>query len=427
MATDVNVQYFSHLNGLMLGNNWGDMIRLLDTCLVNGLALSEVISASINDQGDITLDLFTDHKSLLFQIIELSGFEPVELNGKYRIKGVPTSKQLVLKATHVGKSVTKKGVAKLSALGYDIIFRDTNDVKRVYRAKNPRVEHPFIRVDESLTSPDGITGVYNSSYAKYAMVGLLENMTHIDDFADSSKLQLPFSSSSVGLNWSISGTGTSVSRGWSRWYYANRGIGLSGSDSISPNTGLRAFTLCGDKDAFYLLNPYDTTNRDKKINGCGLFLDASEETSNVIPNWFLMTHIPNSRQASTSVQLFNESGGSTLTYQQEQSCFYTTTFNLTNRLTNHSKAYPVVPDYKTGNSDLQLQPIYYACMQIPFYDVSKRLRGTLKHVHYNAFTGSFSITASSPMLSSKSMFVLDSCYNPNSLYTSVNFYLGEIE
>lgn len=427
MTIDVDVQYFSHLNGLALGNNWGDMIRLLDSCLVSGLPLSSITSAIVDNQGDLSLSFLADHKCLLFQIVELTGFEPSEINGKYRIKGSPTSKQLILRALHSGKSITQIGQVKLSPLGYEIIYRDSADVKRVYRAKNPKTVHPYIRVDESLTTDDGASGVYASTYAKFAMVGLIENMTHIDDYLDSSKLQLPFSSSSVGLNWSISGTGTSVSRGWSRWYYANRGIGLSGSDSNSPNTGLRAFTLCGDKDAFYLLNPYDTTNRDKKINGCGLFLDASEETSNVIPNWFLMTHIPNSRQASTSVQLFNESGGSTLTYQQEQSCFYTTTFNLTNRLTNHSKAYPVVPDYKTGNSDLQLQPIYYACMQIPFYDVSKRLRGTLKHVHYNAFTGSFSITASSPMLSSKSMFVLDSCYNPNSLYTSVNFYLGEIE
>jgi hypothetical protein len=32
---------------------------------------------------------------------------------------------------------------------------------------------------------------YNSAYAKSAMVGLIENMTHIDDYQDTSKLQLP--------------------------------------------------------------------------------------------------------------------------------------------------------------------------------------------------------------------------------------------
>lgn len=188
MATDVQVQFFSHLNGLVLGNNWGDMVRLLDSCLVNGLPLSSVTSASVNNQGDITLNLYADHKSLLFQIVELSGFEPTEINGKYRIKGTPTTTQLILKADHAGKTVTKIGTTKLASLGYDIIFRDGADVKRVYRAKNHRTEHPFIRVDETIS--DGVNS-YTSTYAKSAMVGLLENMTHIDDYQDTSKMQLP--------------------------------------------------------------------------------------------------------------------------------------------------------------------------------------------------------------------------------------------
>jgi hypothetical protein len=106
MATDVDVQYFSHLNGLVLGNNWGDMIRLLDTCLVNGLPLTEITSASIDAQGDILITTYAAHKCMLFQIIELTGFTPTELNGKYRIKGTPSENQLVLKATHVGKTCT---------------------------------------------------------------------------------------------------------------------------------------------------------------------------------------------------------------------------------------------------------------------------------------------------------------------------------
>ena len=55
MATDVDVQFFSHLNGLVLSNNWGDMIRLLDACLVNGVTLPNVTSTSIDEQGDVHL------------------------------------------------------------------------------------------------------------------------------------------------------------------------------------------------------------------------------------------------------------------------------------------------------------------------------------------------------------------------------------
>ena len=70
MATDVDVQFFSHLNGLVLGNNWGDMIRLLDACLVNGVTLPSVTSASIDAQGDVHITLYAVHNAMLFQAVE---------------------------------------------------------------------------------------------------------------------------------------------------------------------------------------------------------------------------------------------------------------------------------------------------------------------------------------------------------------------
>lgn len=423
MATDVNVQYFSHLNGLNLGNNWGDMIRLLDTCLVNGLGFSSITAASIDSNGDINLTFFADHKALLFQIVELTGFTPANINGLYRIKGVPSSKQLILKAQLTGQTVLANGTAKLASLGYEIIFRDSGDVKRAYRAKNPSVNHPFIRVDETIS--DG-TNSYTSTYAKYAMVGLIENMAHIDDYEDKSKLQLPLNTGNYKLNWRISGTGVGVLRGWSKWYFAARPIGSGGDDTVSPANGNRPFTLCGDKNAFYLLNSYDLTSRDKKINGCGLFNDNSIETSELIPNWFLMSHLDSS-SANSSSQPYSIVGGSTLTYQKEQACFFIPRYNLTNRLSNNVKAYPIVPDYKTGHSDLNLTPIYEACFSIPIHDELARLRGDLKHINYVASSSMFAITTSTPRLSNNSMFVNESCYNPNGLYTGVSFYLGELE
>lgn len=423
MSTDVNVQYFSHLNGLNLGNNWGDMIRLLDTCLVNGLAFSSITAASIDSNGDINITFFAVHKALLFQIVELTGFTPANINGLYRIKGVPSSKQLILKAQLTGQTVLANGTAKLASLGYEIIFRDSGDVKRAYRAKNPSVNHPFIRVDETIS--DG-TNSYTSTYAKYAMVGLIENMTHIDDVNDSSKLQLPLATLQFNRNWAISGTGASVNRGWSKWYFANRSISDSGSDSSSPTAGNRPFTICGDKNAFYLLNSYDLAARDKKVNGCGLFNDNSIETSELIPNWFLMTHLELAT-ASSSSQPFSNIGGSTLTYQKEQACFFTTRFNLTTRISNHVKAYQITPDYRTGDSTLNLSPTWEAGLTIPFHDELSRLRGDLKHINYIASTSMFSMPTTTPRLSSNSMYVLDSSYNPNNYYTGVSFYLGELE
>ena len=227
MATDLKVQFFSHLNGLALGDNWGDLIRILDTCLVNGLPFTSITSASIDANGDIHLTFFAAHNAVLFQIVELSSFPSVSVdgvttsvNGKYRIKGAPTTTQLILKGNIVRNienpptvTFTSFGSAKLAPLGYGIIYRDTNDVKRVYRAKNPTSKHPFIRVDETIS--DGVNS-YDSTYAKYAMVGLLESMEHIDDYENPDVLQLPFDPANPAKNWKITGTGSSVVRGWSK-------------------------------------------------------------------------------------------------------------------------------------------------------------------------------------------------------------------
>lgn len=426
MPADVNVQFFSNLNNIPLGPNWGDLIRLLDKALVTGIDFSQVTAASVNENGDLLLTFYTDHKALLFQIVELSGFAPASLNQKYRIKGVPGTRDLILRPhqniTQI--SVTTIGTAKLAPLGYEIIFRDTGDVKRVYRSKNPTNMHPFIRVDESLSSLDGASS-YNSAYAKYAVVGLLESMDHLDDFEKTDVLQLPFYPANPKATWNISGTGISVSRGMSRWYYASRNIGDSGADTQTPAAGNRAFTLVGDKDAFYLLNTYTNNDpRSKKINGCGLFDSAMAD--GLSPNWFLMTHIPTYIGADNNVQPYSEPGGCTLTYQKEQACFYATGYNTTNKLVAHVKAYGILPDYRTGDSILNLNPFMQANMTIPFHDGNNNLRGTLKHILYVASTSFYPYTLTTPRPAGESMYVIDSIYNPNGYYTGVSFYLGEL-
>lgn len=422
MATDVDVQYFSHLNGLTLGNNWGDMIRLLDTCLVNGLPLTSITSASIDAQGDITLSLYAAHNCMLFQIVELSGFAPAELNGKYRIKGIPSSKQLILKAAHVGKSINTTGSAKLASLGYDIIFRDNNDVKRVYRAKNPRVEHPFIRVDETIS--DGVNS-YSENYAKYAMVGLLENMTHIDDYANPDVLQLPFNPAESTKNWKILGTGTGVVRGWSRWHWAHQGTIDSGSytDSGTPSAGDRSFTLVGDVDAFYLVRSRTNTSNYKYICGCGLFDAAIEST--LVPNWFLMTSIHST--AAGTAPAWNSSGNMPLSYDANVCSFFVPKFDEVNVLTGHTQANPIMPNYGSGYAG-SYNATRPAALGIPFSDMQSFLRGSLKHVYYNGNNHN-GIANTTPLSAGNSMYIQDTLSNMSG-GTSIGgcyFYLGELE
>lgn len=418
MSTDLKVQFFSHLNGLNLGNNWGDLIRLLDICLVNGLSFSSITAASIDANGDINLTFFAAHNAVLFQIVELSGFSPVGINGKYRIKGLPTTTQLVLKAEHAGKTISTVGTAKLSALGYDIIYRDAGDVKRVYRAKNPSSAHPFIRVDETIS--DG-TNTYNSAYAKSAMVGLIENMTHIDDYQDTSKLQLPLDATDFKKNWKITGTGATVVRGWSKWHWAtDRGYEIL--ESGSQQNGSRRFTLVGDSDAFYLLYNSSTAG-SKRLNGCGLFKNSLE--NNLIPNWFLMSCVSNN---NASQYISTASTGFMPFFKSDvASRFFTTRYDVLNRLSNSIDAVPLLPSFSSGGTNIFSQTNVPA-LEIPFYDSNAFLRGSLHHVYF-AGKNISGFTETKPILADNSMYVADSAYmdSGDSFVGGLYFYLGELE
>ena len=425
MATDVDVQYFSHLNGLVLGNNWGDLIRLLDKTLVTGIAFTEITAASIDAQGEVHITLYSAHNALLFQIVELSGFTPNSLNQKYRIKGTPSATELVLKPSTAidERSVATKGTGKLASLGYEIVFRDQNDVKRVYRAKNPRAEHPFIRVDESLTSPDGTTGVYTSSYAKYAMVGLLENMTHIDDYNNPEVLQLPFDPTDPAKNWRILGSNGNVVRGWSKWHWRrnNSYMGASSESSNTP-TGNSNFTLVGDADCFYLNLSVTPDSAEKSLRGCGLFRSTLD--TSIIPNWVLLS-LTWDATADSSIYIANGNspiGVTPLMTNNDCAKFQALRHDQNEQLKSSIWASPILPDLNSGTG--LFSGATPAALEIPFLDEFSILRGTLMHVCY--LGDRIKILNTLPILSEKSMYVSDS----QDIFRSVGglcFYLGELE
>jgi hypothetical protein len=387
------------------------------------LPFTSVTSASIDAQGDINLTVYSAHSAMLFQVVELEGFLPESVNGKYRIKGVPDATNLILKAELLGTTITTVGAAKLAPLGYDIIFRDTNDVKRVYRAKNPTAQHPFIRVDESLTSPDGTTGVYTSTYAKYAMVGLLEHMEHIDDYENPDVLQLPFDPSDPSKNWKITGTGTGVVRGWSRWYWAMSNILVNNPRDIdSPAVGNQGFTLSGSKDPFYLLNSVDGSLQFKDLKGCGLY-HACMDTS-VIPNWFLMS-LEVTVSASASGGARGDGTGSPLGFNGDRSLFRAPEYKPSSHLVSSAFANPLVPDFESGGSNKTLFTANNVpALEIPFYDMNRFLRGTLPVVCYAGKKAS-SNTFTTPILEDASMYIWDSV--ASNYQGGVYFYLGELE
>lgn len=370
--TDTSVQFFSHSNGLTLSNNWGDLIRLLDTCLVTGKALPTILLQSIDKEtGDITLEFSANHNCMLLQIIELSGFAPVAVNGKYRIKNIPNTKTLILKSTLKDVLISSIGIVKLAPLGYEIIFRDDADVKRVYRAINPTSKHPFIRVDESMTSPDG-TGVYAANCAKTAMVGLLENMTHIDDYENPDVLQLPFNNTDPKLNWTISGTGNSCKRGWSKWIWA--GAGWWGfRESATPVNGNRSFQIIGDSDAFYFVINFITDATMPVTYGCGIYEDALDTPY----PWFIASFI-NSSLINT--EIYGTAYFSPFTSDLELGYFLTTNRDLIRGSSLTARVMNMTPSAYSGSTNFYNNLVPAFSMVI--LDSSNMVRGSLKHIKY---------------------------------------------
>lgn len=426
MATDVDVQYFSHLNGLTLGNNWGDLIRLLDKALVTGIDFTQITAASIDNQGDVHITLYAAHNAMLFQVVELTGFAPTSLNQKYRIKGVLNTTQLILKPKTdiIERTITTTGAGKLASLGYDIVFRDANDVKRVYRAKDPSAQHPFIRVDETIS--DG-TNSYASTYAKYAMVGLLEHMDHIDDYQNLDVLQLPFDPSDPAKNWKITGTGASVVRGWSRWYWARAGTTLQSiGDTTTPGTSNTSFSIVGDQDAFYLLSPFTSQSAaGKTLKGCGLLNRANPDS--VAKDWFLMT-ILNQVAASTTYRFVDFSGGNPLLTSVSASGFFMPSADQANHIQTHRVASPILSDFASGYSNLY-SAMNVGALEIAVSDADKYLRGTLKHVAYSG--NKLPQIVTTPIISGSSMYAWDKCLRSaestvESEMGGLYFYLGEL-
>ncbi|WP_180102211.1 hypothetical protein [Acinetobacter sp. YH12126] len=419
MTTDVDVQFFSHLNGLTLGNNWGDLIRLLDKALVTGIDFTQITAASIDTQGDVHITLYAAHNAMLFQVVELTGFAPSSLNQKYRIKGVPNTTQLILKPVLdiIGGSITTIGTGKLASLGYEVIFRDSNDVKRVYRAKNPSAQHPYIRVDETIS--DGVNS-YNSNYAKYAMVGLLEHMDHIDDYEDPAKLQLPFSPANPAKNWKITGTESGVVRGWGRWYVAASNILVNNpSDNAWIESGNRNFTLVGDDDCFYLLSAQNSQAQYKDLKGCGLF--KSSLSGLVVPNWFLMSYLTEASAKGAKSSRYS----SPLSFTEEASQFLVPEYNPINKIAASKTAYPIIHSYSSGSANLnEFTANNVPALEIPFYDENKYLRGNLKHVFYAGKKASNNIHTT-PILADSSMYLWENI--TTSYGGGVYFYLGELE
>lgn len=237
--TDLTVKYFnSGMTGApQIANNWGDLVTMLDACLINGFALHAIDTLSLSD-GIATATISSGHAYRPFQVVEVSGAEQPEYNGQFRVlTATMTSFTYAVTGSPVSPATTATSLsAKVAPLGWEKPFSSNH--KAAYRSKNPQSPQNLLLIDNGIKSPD-----YDPSWAKWASVGIVEDLADIDTIVGA---QAPYDPNQPNQNW------TQVEPnqwGWHKWYHARQ----TGYENYGDNgVGNRNWVLVGDDRLFFL-------------------------------------------------------------------------------------------------------------------------------------------------------------------------------
>lgn len=252
----------------MMGHSNGDLLRVLDDCLVNGW--NEISAEGVIAENDyVTLTFSTGHGFLQNQIIVIEGAVNPQLNGSHRAKRLtPTTIDI-----DVSGVVDETGIitAKIKPLGWESIFGATDTLKRAYRSLSPNSTKRVIYLD--MTIPVG-SGYSASEPVKRAVVSVCSDMQVLGEQIGS-------------LTDSINNFPTHING--SLFWYQKRNNSKTG---VPPNTASK-WKVVGNKDFFYLLiswsafSSLDGTNR-ADVFGFGEFdpLSADQDTTFLMSTYF---------------------------------------------------------------------------------------------------------------------------------------------
>lgn len=249
-STDTKFYVHTNNNAPQLQNAYGSMIDVLDACLVSGINIGTV--SSLTASGTTVTALFSSaHNLMQYQVIKIIGANQIEFNGEHRILTVPNAQSVTFELAAAPSTTTATGTitASLPPLGWEKPFSSSNPNgggKAAYRSKNLLLpSRPFLRV---VDEPDPS---YSTTYAKYAKVGIVEDMLDIDTMLG---VQAPFDPSSPDKNWVGSGAGLTAYNGWARWYYSfGNSFSVSIADTTAVPAGNRSYIIVGSGDYFYIL------------------------------------------------------------------------------------------------------------------------------------------------------------------------------
>jgi len=236
---DLTVKYFnSGMTGApQIANNWGDLVSMLDACLVNGFNLRP-IGTLTRENSIATAQVSAGHGFAPGQVVQIAGANQAEYNGEFRVLATTaTTFTFAVEGTPASPATTTAGLsAKVAPLGWEKPFASTH--KAAYRSANPASPQNLLRVDNSLKTPD-----YDTAWAKWANVGIVEDLANIDSMSGA---QAPFDPNHPMQNWQQV---VANQWGWFKWYHARQ----AGYDNSGDGGGgNRNWVLIGDDRIFYL-------------------------------------------------------------------------------------------------------------------------------------------------------------------------------
>lgn len=254
-STDIKWFRYTNADAPQLTNDWGVLIPVLDACLVTGFSTKVVTSVSISDK---VVQLIYDSAPgyYQYQVITVVGANDEQLNGDFRITKVSANGLSVYYELQDSISTTSSSgyiTTKLTPLGWEKPYEGVN--KAAYRSSNDSLNtRPYLRVLDGLPSNYGTT---SNNYAKFARVGIVEEMTSIDNLFG---VQSPYDATLPDKNWDTTMVSSTAYPCWSKWYW---GYATPSSNSLltaAPTAGVRDWVLVGDSDRFYFFpNPFPTS------------------------------------------------------------------------------------------------------------------------------------------------------------------------
>ncbi|WP_372410540.1 hypothetical protein ACDI99_05765 [Acinetobacter radioresistens] len=333
MVTGKTVKFFTskNNNAPQLLNVQGSMLSLLDACLVSGIQVGTV--GSLTASGTTATATFgVVHNLMKHQVIRISGANQAEFNGDFKIKQIVNTNTITFELNALATVANATGTINcmLTPLGFEKPFSSTTALgggRAAFRSKDESLPNrPFLRVvDERISS-------YSNNYAKYAKVGIVENMTDIDTMTG---VQAPYIASAATRNWNPTGSGLNIKNGWAKWYYCSLGEYYADSTSLADySIAAGDWLVVGTDAGFYIMNSMnnnlDGPEEERKLAYCygfGAFESIAED--DLFTHFLLATNywetaqniISRATYATNSISIGSENASYSATPTPERNVF----------------------------------------------------------------------------------------------------------